>query len=368
MAYQRYPQTATERRCTNCGTRVARDAETCFMCNHDLRIKPRRRQRISWIDSLLVLAVIGVLVFWWQAGRQTEQDQIVESEAQPILPENIPVLSPTSTPTVTPVPTETPTAPPPEEVSLTHEVRPGETLLGIAGFYGVTVEQVKRANNRVDELIRVGEVLKIPVTRPSDVGSETRTAQASLSYQVQERDTVVSISVLTGSPVEEILAANNLGANAIIRPGDVLVIPVQVPDEVIENAASDENAAAPTEVPADDNTSRIYIQPSLTGPPDGATFSREESILLRWASVSILEPDEWYVIQITPESGATSEILPEWQKTTSHRLPASLAPPAGESATYSWQVSVIRVTTGPDGTRRLTATSPPSDTRFFTWQ
>lgn len=365
MAYERSPHTASERRCTNCGTRVARDAETCFMCGQDLRIKPRPRQRISWIDALLVLAVIGVLGFWWQAGAQPQQREVAEP-AEPVLPENIPVLSPTSTATITPVPTETPTPIPPKDILLTHTVRAGENLLAIAGFYGVTVEQIQQLNGLADELIRVGDLLKIPVTSGFDAGSEAQATDSDFTYTVREGDTVVSIAIAFGSTVNAILAANNLGANAIIRPGDVLVVPVQdVPTEVLDSS-EDSALQSPSASDLSEtlNANRIYLQPSLLGPPDQAIISREESVLLRWISVDVLEPNEWYVVQIIPFAGATRDFSPIWTKTNSHRLAAEHAPAVGASATYSWQVSVIQVSRD----KILTATSPPSDQRTFTWQ
>lgn len=345
------------------------------MCGHDLRIKPKRTQRISWLDVLLVLAVVGILGFWWQAGARTEQTTIAEP-AQPILPESIPVLDATSTPTLTPVPTATSTPVPTRQVALSHQVSSGETLLGIAGIYRVTVDEIMRANNRTDEFIRVGETLRIPIAPGGETNSEP---QSTFPYQVQEGDTVATIAALTSSSVSDILIANNLGPDALIQPGQVLTIPSQLPSEVLENTESgDANTA-------DDSTEviegavqlggdSIYIKPSLLAPPDGAVFSSEEAILLRWASVSILEPNEWYVVQITATSGNAPQILPQWKKTNTHRLSSDVAPldviaaTNGEGVAYSWQVSVIRVANGPDGTRIFTPTSPPSDPRSFTWK
>ncbi len=335
------------------------------MCGHDLRIKPKRQQRVSWIDALLVLAVIGILGFWWQAGAQTEQAATVEPVEQ-ILPENIPVLEPSATPTVTPVPTATPTVPPPREVTLTHQVSAGETLLAIAGIYRVTVDQIMVANNRSDEIIRVGETLRIPIVTDPD---QSVAPQSTFPYEVQNGDTVASIALITSSSVADILAANNLGANAIIRPGDVLTIPSQLPQEVFESAVSEAAESEPTAEPEDNvEVSRIYIQPSLLAPPNEAVFSRDESILLRWASVSILEPNEWYVVQINPTDGESAVIPPVWKKTNTHRLSIDFAPSQGNSTTYSWQISVIRVSNGPDGARKFTPTSPPSEYRTFIWQ
>ena len=368
MAQEQLPQVAIERRCPNCGTRVARDAESCFMCGYDLRIRPRRKQRVSWIDTLLVLAVLGVLGLWWQIGGQQAITEATDN-GDGIASADVPVLGPTTEPTPTLEPTVTPTALPPETVLVTHEVRPGENLLAIAGFYGVTVEEIQAANNLSGELIRAGDRLNIPVERtPQNAPAESQ-SNASFNYVVQENDTIVSISILFGSSVNDILAANSLAANDIIRPGQVLVVPVRnVPDEVVETAAANQDADAVTAPQPNDDANRIYIEPRLTGPPDDAVVSREEAVLLRWLSVDILAPNEWYVLQIISVDGNASNIPPVWTKTTSYRLPVEFAPAEGASATYDWQVSVIRVKSNANQTPELEATSPPSQPRTFTWQ
>jgi len=43
-----------------------------------------------------------------------------------------------------------------------HRVMPGDTLYSLARRYGTTVEAIRRANGLSGDLIRVGEVLKIP--------------------------------------------------------------------------------------------------------------------------------------------------------------------------------------------------------------
>ena len=91
---------SVERRCPNCGTRVARDADSCFMCGHNLRIQPRRTQRIAWMDVVLVVAVVAVLALWWRLGSQPQQNPD-DAAAQGILPGDVPLLGATITPTVT---------------------------------------------------------------------------------------------------------------------------------------------------------------------------------------------------------------------------------------------------------------------------
>ena len=360
-----------DRRCPNCGTRVARDAETCFMCGHDLRVQPRPTRRVLWIDALLVLAVLAVLVFWWQMGSGTSDEDGEDADVAVILPTSIPILTPTLTPapTVEPTPTATPIAP--EEVFETHEVQQGETLLTISGQYDTTVEEIQAANGLTDVLIRVGDELIIPVLRDPD-SAPLSPLSSEFTYIVKEGDTIVSISILFGSTIQDILDANSLAATDIIRPGDTLIVPVRnVPDDVLELQETKELASGVVTVDAnapDDDGSAIYIEPRLTGPTNRARISRDDPVLLRWVSVDMLAPNEWYVLLIYPTDGTSAPVPTVWTKATSHRLGTELAPEEGESASYSWQVSVIRVLPGVDDNFQLEAASPPSLVRTFTWE
>ena len=78
-------------------------------------------------------------------------------------------LTPTPTPTLTPVPatpapTETPT---PEPTPIIHTLQAGDTLIGLARQYGVTVQAIQEANGVTDPRgLLVGQQLIIP-TDPS---------------------------------------------------------------------------------------------------------------------------------------------------------------------------------------------------------
>lgn len=369
MAQQELSRVGAERRCPNCGTRVARDAESCFMCGHDLRIQPRRRQRVALVDVLMVLAVLAVLVLWWRIGVQPQQEPTAAAEGQTILPTGVPLLAGTLTPTPTPAPTATATpAPtlPPQQVTLTHVVKAGETLSEISEEYGITVEEIQAANNLSDELIREGDELLVPVLRtvaPTPAGPISRP-----EYVVREDDTIASIATKFGSSVDQILAANNLTEVDIIRPGDALVIPVpELPPAVVQSGAAP--AAQPPAVSSGTDASTIYIEPRLIGPPDGVTLPRDEVVLLRWISVDVLQPNEWYVLLVEPDSDLNARLIPSiWTKSTSHRLTTDLAPESGQAARYRWRVAVVRVKTGANGQLVLEAASPPSLERRFTWQ
>lgn len=369
MAREQISPAVVERRCPNCGTRVARDAESCFMCGHDLRISPRHARGISLIDALLVLAVAAVLVLWWQMGSRPVVDT-PDATASGILPGRVPLLDAAGTPTALPEPTAIPTAVPPATSYVRHQVITGETLLAIAGQYGVSVDDIQAANNLSNELIRAGDVLIIPVIGPAAETALNRAPASRFQYTVQTGDTIISIAVNFGSTVADILAVNNLAANDIIRPGDLLIIPLkQTPTEVIESAIpavegiGGESAQAPPI-----NAETVYVEPRLIGPPDDASILREEAVLFRWISVDVLAPNEWYVLLIYPDGNAAQNLPSIWTKATSYRLGPELAPAAGQTATYAWQVSVARVKTDASGQMILEAASLPSEVRRFTWQ
>lgn len=347
------------------------------MCGHDLRIQKKRRQRVSWIDALLVLAVLAVLAVWWRIASEPRADQPSDTEVAAILPTNIPVLSESAavseTITVTTAPTPTPLPTAASNGVIRHRVRQGETLLAIAGQYGVTVEDIQAANNMADVLIRAGDELIIPVQgapaeaepveeAPVDQGE---TVESRFEYTVQLGDTIVSIAARFGSTVEEILITNNLINNDFIRPGDVLLIPVsEVPTEVLASTSTvSDTAPGPN-----DGAGAIYAEPRLIGPPDDGVVATSEAVLLRWISVDVLAPNEWYVLLVYPISGSAQSFPSIWTKATSYRIDPELAPVAGDFATYAWQVSVVRVLPGANNQYALEAASPPSELRSFNWR
>ena len=343
------------------------------MCGYDLRVQPHRKQRVSLVDVLLVLAVFAVLVIWWQIGGQPQQDAAGVGLQAGILPTDIPRLGPTPTLTSTPLPTPTPLATVAQPVNVTHEVQSGETLIGIASFYGITVEELQAANGLSDVLIRPGDSLIVPLQQPLGGAGSLSSAQPTrtLEYVVESGDTVYSIALRFGSSEESILQASNLGKSDLIRPGDTLKVPVTgASPEVIDSSkqAAPSQPAAETPGVADAPAATIYTEPRLIGPPDNATLPRSEVALLRWVSVDVLAPNEWYVLLVYPASENARTFPSIWLKTTSYRLETELAPGAGQSAAYAWQVSVVRVKTGAGGQTLLEAASPTSSLRRFTWQ
>lgn len=339
------------------------------MCGYDLRTPQRRERRISITDILLVIGVFAVLIFWWQLGRN-QNSNTEASATTAIMPTNVPLLQPTTavTPTSAPVITTAPQQRQTQVVQRTHLVERGETLLSIADKYQVSVDDIKTLNGLANELIRAGDRLTIPVTVEVYATSVNASVGSSVfDYTVREGDTIFTIAARFGSTADDILAANGMASNDIIRPGQTIKIPIrQIPADVLDNMLKASTATTATEQGGAPST--VYAAPRLLSPPGDSLLPRAEAVLLRWVSVDLLTANEWYVIQIYPSGGSARQFPSWWLKGTSYRIDTDLAPAVGDSATYSWLVSVVRAKIGANGQQTLEAASPPSEIRKFTWQ
>jgi len=100
----------------------------------------------------------------------------------------------------------------------THKVTSGESLYLIAQKYGVTVEALKQANKLSSNSITVGQILTIPA-------KESSTSTGSSSHLVKTGDTLYLIAKQYGISMDDLLKANNLSSSAQIYPGQRLTIP-----------------------------------------------------------------------------------------------------------------------------------------------
>jgi membrane-bound lytic murein transglycosylase D len=111
--------------------------------------------------------------------------------------------------------------PSPPRAPLTHIVRSGETVSGIAARYGVTQASVVAGNRlRSASAIRTGQKLVIAA------GAPARTASGGV-YEVRRGDTVGEIAERFGVSQRALIAENRLGSRATIRVGQRLTIPAR---------------------------------------------------------------------------------------------------------------------------------------------
>lgn len=348
------------RRCQNCGSRVAQNAASCYFCGHELTGNARKRPaRLTLRDVTLVLILLAVVIAWWQFGWQGYDSQLSAESS------NGSSSSASGTVDAPPPTAEEGEQQPGADVQR-HNVREGDTLLEIAAMYGVTVEDIQAANSLDGTLIRAGEELLIPIPISiTDNGNGNSNGTAIVptifSYKVMPGDTVISIAVRLGTNVASIQEANGLGADDIIRPDQLLQVPIAgVPSMILETGE-----AAPAGQSSEPG--QVYGSLQLLGPEDGQIIPRSEDLLFRWLSGGLLQQNEWYVLYIWPLEGLAELPLPVWTKVTSYRLPNQWAPQPGRAVTYRWQTSVVRVLTNAQREYSIEAASDPSEVRSFVW-
>lgn len=106
-----------------------------------------------------------------------------------------------------------------------YQVRSGDNLSLIADRHGVRLRALMEANGMTGTLIRPGDNLVIPIngTGPEQIAAREQTAAVT----VRRGDSAWAIAASYGLRVEELLALNNLNANATIQPGQILKIPLR---------------------------------------------------------------------------------------------------------------------------------------------
>ncbi len=304
-------------------------------------------------DATLVLVLLVVVIGWWQFGRQGEENGQETGSQSSLVPE----VGADSVSTAD-VEEEREAEP----LIQRHTVQRGETLLGIAARYGVTVADVQNANSLEGTQIRAGDVLLIPIPlsiSENGVDEGGSTISTIFNYTVKPGDTLISIAVRLGTNVAAIQDANSIGADEIIRPEQVLLVPVSgVPATVL-------TAGAPGVARA--GVDLMYEAPQVLGPNDGESIARSDVVLFRWLSGGLLEENEWYVLYIWPLEGLFELPPPVWTKSTSFRLSNQWAPPPDREVTYRWQISVARVLAGAGGERSVETAGVPSAVRSFVW-
>lgn len=181
------------------------------------------------------LIIIALALFAFLSSACTRERPVPEATPTVALPA-APVVATESSgePQVTP-PEVTPT--PEQDVTPTvdaaasvvelqeYEVQSGDTLGSIALKYDVDPEAIKKANEMVDDLVRVGQRLFIPI----DAGTPTPTP-APFAYVVKKGETLGDIALRFGVEPLAIIEANNLIDGNMLTVGMELNIPGYTPE------------------------------------------------------------------------------------------------------------------------------------------
>ncbi len=170
--------------------------------------------------GLLILGVVAYVLY----TQATEDGGIgLQTETPTATPDS--TTSPTPTPTPTPAATPTPTPAP-----QTYTVQPGDTLLGIAERFGITVEDLQGKNELVDpNSIFAGQKLELP--QPGErVQPETPAVGGSDGddvYVVKAGDTLYAISQDLDVTVEDLAELNEITDPSQLFVGRRLLIPAR---------------------------------------------------------------------------------------------------------------------------------------------
>jgi RNA polymerase subunit RPABC4/transcription elongation factor Spt4 len=114
----------------------------------------------------------------------------------------------------------------------------------------------------------------------------------------------------------------------------------------------------------------VFVAPRLLGPQDGTLFVGEaEKIVLRWESMGVLAEDEWYAVSLRYLQDGQLQYSGNRVKENKWQLPvefffAKADPP---ERAYQWDVTVIRVESGPKG-ETDTDISAGSESWTFYWK
>ena len=357
------------RTCLACGTKVSARARTCIICGAPLTEAPaeaetqpavapaRHSHWLFWLAAFAVAMLVLGTAYWLLGPLLLPQ--MFPSPTPTVAPTRTATPAATATPTATPTETPTPTPLPPRA----HQVQPNDTLSGIAVRYDTTVEEIVALNPGINpDALQIGQVLLIPPARPTPTPSPlpgtvtpTPTPGDYLIHVVAPGETLISIAQKYSVTVSLIRAANPEipPGSDVIRVNQPLIIPLGTP--MPTPTPTPNPYATPTPIPP-------YPPPPLLSPPDGAVFGGPDArIVLQWASVAVLRPNEWYELRI-----ARPGIPVVWvrTRTTAYRVPVDLFPPPGSPAReFQWEVRVVRETRS--GT--FTTASEEGLTRRFLW-
>jgi LysM repeat protein len=279
-------------------------------------------------------------------------------------------------PTITPTPSPVPTARP-----STVEVLEGDTVLGIATRFNVSVEQLLELNDLSEAdatLIQPGQSLRLPAQALA-----TNTPLAANVYVVRPGDTVIAIAARLGVNADALLAANRLSPDdaAALLPGDTLIVPgiaslvTPTPAATTPVVPTAIGRALATSAPTNSAPLGMRLPaPLLRGPLDGVTVRCADGGKLSWEPVSEMAATDSYRLHMgyVSELDAAGNARVTWvvdqpvpATTTQVALDRAMCKMAAEELgnQWRWYVEVAQTEGG-----SAIPVSPPSDVWSFVWK
>jgi LysM repeat protein len=354
--------------CPTCGTSLAENATRCVVCGAVLqttkgRNTPRARSQIT---ISLPLALILIAIFAVVTAGLTYAATILIDDEQNAIPSLTPTYTATQSLTPEPTATETIASSPTLLPPLEYMIVEGDTCLGIAVTFDVSVQSILILNpGLVCEVLVVGNIINIPQPTPTPSPEPTATlppeeatlaACEKITYTVEANDTLSGIARNYNVSIQSIMNFNGMTSETVYV-GQVLIIPLC---ERLPTPGPSPTVTPPPPHPA----------PNLLLPQDGAAFTlAHDTITLQWASVGELRDNEFYrviVEDITEGSGTMR--LEAYVTDTKYIVPTSLRPSESVAHIMRWWVQVVRqVGTTLDGEPTYRSAGAISVKRDFSW-
>ncbi len=157
-----------------------------------------------------------------------------------------------------------------------YVVKPGDTVWDLAQRHGVSVDDIASANALADpSFIRIGARLIIPAPVAPETSPPT-TAAATSTHTVKTGDTLWDLAQRYGTSVDALAALNSIANPALIRIGQIIVVPGQptglvgdtflgrtYPADVVASANTNKAALDAMAVPSRDEMQQLVIDTSV---------------------------------------------------------------------------------------------------------
>lgn len=123
------------------------------------------------------------------------------------------------------------------QASTQHTVQSGESLWSIAQQYDTSVEDIKQQNQLSNNIVFPGQVITVSTSSTNSATQNPPQYTEASSHTVQAGETLNTIANQYGVSVDQLMSANNLN-NYIIMPNQVLTIPTSGQTQVGTQNAS----------------------------------------------------------------------------------------------------------------------------------
>lgn len=362
--------------CPTCGTRLSEDAVRCLVCGTELTrvekpAKPTKAVQGSRMPEITfsLPVVLGFILLFIAVGAGSVYFMTQRSQAA------VPPATVTPTTTITPTASVTPTPPPPTPTDtplptatpIVYKIASGDTCLGIALRFGVSIQSIVLLNElpAACDTLFPGQELKIPQptatptplpTATMSDADATRIACGEVEYTVQTNDTLSSIAANYAVSIGVLKEYNGL-VNDTVRSGQKINIPL------CQRLATAGPSPTPTLPPP-------YQAPNLLLPADGTAFvtSGDETITLQWAAVGTLRESEAYAITIVDVTKGTDEKIVNYVTDTKFIVPNEIRPADNTPHIIRWWVIPVRqIGTSKEGNPVWDKAGESSVWRDFVW-